>query len=639
MKKETAVTGNVHCGRILFMTIYLVFLSILYIGGFAHQFNFAGQDDSLSSFLAGILFFDRFIAEYVFTTAVILLLVNGKIFSRCIAYLLLAFFLSINSIQLISITQGGEFLSRLAIDNVNHISILLNVQSLTIPILVVIAILVPEAVIQFAKLQPASGKTLFRVITPLILLVIVFSQSHWWLPKSVYKERTNIFLANNINHTTPSLALYKTLFPDNPEFFSEKFNREELNRLEQFGFFINAENPYPLIKYSIYQGDPPFVQKNTNTSAPNIIVFFNEGISARSLSVYGSKFQDITPNLQDFAHHSMVVTNYFNHTAATYRGLHGQLCSLYPTFGGNGGWYPNYKDLNKIKYLSLTKLLNQEGYQTIFLDSHIKDAAYVDDMMRKLDFQEVLTAEELSTSFLSEAKPGHGDALSDTQLFQSLIGLLRKKTNEEGPKKPFFIGLYNYGTHSWVNSTDDEAHFGDGWNPTLNTMHNLDAAFGLFWSYFQGSPFAENTIIIFTTDHCHYPTQPFIAAIDDPNYQRIFVDRIPLIIHDPQRKLPAYFDSANSTSLDFTPSLLHYLGMKNRPNPFLGRSIFSQKKRPTHLNVSVIEPDIFIIDGKKIHNDKNSKQYQQDLRLLKKFIKISHGLEMTDRLWHEQAVN
>jgi phosphoglycerol transferase MdoB-like AlkP superfamily enzyme len=304
-------------------------------------------------------------------------------------------------------------------------------------------------------------------------------------------------------------------------------------------------------------------------------------------------------------------------------------------FGGNGGWYPNYQTLNKIKYLSLTKLLNQQGYETIFIDSHRKDAAYVDDMMQKLDFQEVLTAEKLSKDYLNGDTPAHGDALSDTQLYESLTRLLTKKAEEERSEKPFFIGLYNYGTHSWVNVTDDEVHFGNGWNPTLNTIHNLDAAFGKFWSYFQHSPYAENTIIIFTTDHCHYPTQPFVAAINDPGYQRIFVDRIPLIIHDPQRNLPPRFDAGNSTSLDFTPSLIHYLGLKNQPNPFLGRSIFSQKERPVHLGVSVIEPEIFIIDGNRIHNEKNSTLYRQDLLLLKKFLHISHALELSDKLWHE----
>ena len=619
------------------MAIYMVGLSLLFLAGFTHEFTFPDQDYSLFSALTGLLFFDRFIAEYAFISAVILLLINGKIFSRLIAYVLLALFLLINSVQLISITQGGEFLSKLAIDNINHISILLHAQSLIIPAAALTALLLPEAVIHFAGLGPASGKSLLRAVIPLILTALFFSQSHLWIPEAMDEARQNTFIANNIRHTSPTLALYKTLLPDNPEFFSEKLSRRELDRLKQFGFILDAEKPYPLIKYGIYQGEIPFKQKSSTLTTPNIIVFFSEGISARSLSVYGSKYQGITPNLKDFAAHSMVVDNYFNHTAATYRGLHGQLCSLYPMFGGNGGWYPNYKTLNTIHYLSLPKILNQEGYQTIFLDSHRKDAAYVDDMMRKFDFEKVLTAEELSKDFLAGAEPGQGDALSDTQLYQSLIGLLKAEPTGKGGRKPFFIGLYNYGTHSWVNSTDDEAHFADGWNPSLNTIHNLDAAFGMFWSYFQNSPYAENTIIIFTTDHCHYPTQPFVAQIDDPNYQRIFVDRIPFILHDPQRELPAHFDAENSTSLDFTPTLLHYLGVKNQPNPFLGHSIFSRNKRSAHLGVTVIEPDIFIIDGKKIHNEKNSKQYRQDLQLLKKFIKISHALELSDTLWQDQS--
>jgi hypothetical protein len=630
-------TNDLQPGRILFMTTYMVSLSLLFLAGFASQFTFPVQNLSFSSALTGLLFFDRFIAESVFITVSILLLINGKIFLRLIAYVLLALFLLINSVQLMSIIQGGEFLSRLAIDNINHINILLHAQSLVIPAAALAALLIPEAVIHFFRLGPSSGKSLLHAVIPLILLGIFFSQSHWWIPEAIAEERQDTFIANNIRHTSPSLALYRTLFPDNPEFFSEKLSRQEINRLKQFGFILDAEKPYPLIKYSIYQGDLPFKQKNNTAAVPNIIVFFSEGISARSLSVYGSKYQDITPNLDDFADHSMVVNNYFNHTAATYRGLHGQLCSLYPMFGGNGGWYPNYKTLNKIKYLSLAKLLNQAGYQTIFLDSHLKDAAYVDDMMRKFDFKEVLTAEDLSKDFLAGATPGQGDALSDTQLYQSLIGLLKEKTTGKDGQQPFFIGLYNYGTHSWVNSSDDEVHFADGWNPSLNTIHNLDAAFGMFWSYFQQSPYAQNTLVIFTTDHCHYPTQPFVAEIDDPNYQRIFVDRIPLIIHDPQRELPAHFDAQNSTSLDFTPTLLHLLKFKNQPNPFLGRSIFSQNKRSAHLGVTVIEPDIFIIDDKKIHNEKNSKQYRQDLQLIKKFIKIIHSLELSDKLWLEQS--
>lgn len=77
MKK---VANHVHFGRILFMLIYLVILSVLFITGFARQFSFVAQDYFFSSFLVKILFFDRFIAEYVFTTAVILLLVNGIFF-------------------------------------------------------------------------------------------------------------------------------------------------------------------------------------------------------------------------------------------------------------------------------------------------------------------------------------------------------------------------------------------------------------------------------------------------------------------------------------------------------------------------------------------------------------------------------
>jgi phosphoglycerol transferase MdoB-like AlkP superfamily enzyme len=328
----------------------------------------------------------------------------------------------------------------------------------------------------------------------------------------------------------------------------------------------------------------------------------------------------------------MVVDNYFNHTAATYRGLHGQLCSLYPKFGGNSGWYPEYEQLEKTSYLSLPDILHDNGYRTVFLDAHLKDKAYVDDMVHLLGFRTVLTARGLSIDYLHGAAPGQGDALSDTQLFKSLVGLLKREETNVG-KQPFMIGLYNYGTHSWVNPTDSEKKYGDAWNPVLNAIHNLDNGFGLFWSYFRQSPYADNTIIIFTADHCHYPTKAFVATVDDPGFQRIFVDRIPLIIHDARRKLPARFDARNRPSLDLAPSLLHYLGIANRPNPFLGRSLFDRDNDLLPWGVAAIDTDIYLMDGRKIYSRTNSREHGEDLRLLEKFISVTRTLEVNNKIW------
>jgi len=625
--------GKPHVGRTLFMMIYMVIIMTTLLFLFNRQF--IDHNSVIPAAVNRLFFFDRFIAEYFLTMGLVLFLINGKLFARLLAYFLLGVFLLVNVVQLTSLIRGGEFLSKLAIDNFNHFSILFDQKIVLLLCLILILPLVPEAIIRIAGLRASSRKKTLWTVLFCALTAAFFSQSHNWIPQDVELQRKNLFIENNIRHTSPFYALFQTLFPKEAYFYSLHFSKEDLERLQTFGFILNNDKPYPFIKPVFYQDPLPFPNREPeSTSPPNIILFFTEGLSARSMSVYGAKLPDITPNLQNFADSSMVVTNYFNHTAATYRGLHGQLCSLYPKYGGNGGWYRNYKELGETHYLSLATLLNKQGYQTIFLDAHRKDKAYVDDMMRELGFQSVLTAEALTQSFLSGAAPAQGDALSDTQFYKSLVGLLKKKSAAtEDQRKPFLISLYNYGTHSWVNPTNNEKKYGDGWNTALNSVHNLDHAFGIFWSYFRNSPYAENTIIVFTTDHCHYPTQSFIAGIDDPTYQRIFVDRIPLIIHDHRNNLPDHYDAGNSTSLDLTPSLLHYLGVQNQPTPFLGQSIFSKTRQQVFYGVANIEPDIFVIEGNKIHSNKNSRQHRQDLELLKKFFTISQKLEVENKLW------
>src|SRR5690606_4224251 len=60
---------------------------------------------------------------------------------------------------------------------------------------------------------------------------------------------------------------------------------------------------------------------------PNMIVLMSEGVSARMLGAYGGAYPGLTPNIDRIAARSMRVDNYFNHTAATYRGVGGQVSS------------------------------------------------------------------------------------------------------------------------------------------------------------------------------------------------------------------------------------------------------------------------------------------------------------------------
>src|SRR3546814_1742681 len=81
---------------------------------------------------------------------------------------------------------------------------------------------------------------------------------------------------------------------------------------------------------------------------------------------YGSTYPGLTPNLQALAGDTMVVDNYYNHTAATYRGLQGQMTSGFPRYGGSEGgkgWMEgnNADGYATRSYSSLSGVLDKAG--------------------------------------------------------------------------------------------------------------------------------------------------------------------------------------------------------------------------------------------------------------------------------------
>lgn len=620
---------------------YISSFTVLVILGFISQLDIDFAELSVKNFPSVLSLFDLFFVELCIMLLIGVWLLSCNILGRILLYILSSLFIIVYSLQFASFYQGREFISRLAVDNLNHISLLINPQTIQgFVFLSLVCLILPLVMEKKADVFHRWGpdKTIFFSLFLISLALCLYHSSHW-LPKSVIKQRNSYLLDFSLPHTAPVSSLYSTLFLQDSLFATEleqsDFSQYELQVIQNFGFQYSPGSRYPLIKESIYSEPAPFRKKEKQHEDPNIIVFFIEGFSARAINAYGSPHPEITPNIDDLSESSMVVENYFNHTAATYRGLHGQLCSLFPTYGGDEGWQTNYDDLPEVSYYCLSNVFNKNGYETIFLDAHVEHEAQVDEMMTQLGFKRVITGDVLSEKYLENAKPKLKFALSDKQFFQSLIDFLKEREKDGKKLKPFFMSLYNLGTHAFLGVSRDAKRYGSRTNRSLNTIHNLDTAFGLFWKYYKTSPYAENTIVIFTADHCHYPERPFVDAFESPGYQNIFVDKIPLIIHDPTRKLPKVFDAGNSTSLDFTPSLIHYLDLGNHINPFMGTSMYEQrrKKYDRYGLSSIGTQELYLIDDEKIHKLGTSEDHRVRLKIIEKFINLSKKLEVTDKLW------
>ncbi|NLW95797.1 LTA synthase family protein [Luteimonas wenzhouensis] len=314
---------------------------------------------------------------------------------------------------------------------------------------------------------------------------------------------------------------------------------------------------------------------------PNMIVLMSEGVSARMLGAYGGEYPGLTPNFDRVAAESMRVDNYFNHTAATYRGVGGQMASGFMASGGAGqnGWerVPDPNALTTTRRQTVPALLSAAGWQTYFLAPHPETKPFI-VMLRSIGFSQVYSRHTIGSDLLGRELPlrGRTAAIEDQSLFEGLQALLERRLSN-GEDAPFFIMLYNIGTHAMI--PPGPVRYPGHDNPVLDKLHNYDAAFGQFLDWFDRSPYARNTILVVTADHSTYP-EPAYRKVAGSDFRPFFVDRIPLLVRDPFHRLPATLDADGRNSLDLAPTLLQLLEAPQAPNSFLGRSLFEPRSMP-----------------------------------------------------------
>ncbi|SBV37052.1 putative transmembrane sulfatase protein [uncultured Stenotrophomonas sp.] len=319
------------------------------------------------------------------------------------------------------------------------------------------------------------------------------------------------------------------------------------------------------------QGFPEDITRNL-PEHPNVIVVFTEGMSARWMDAYGGMHPGLSPNLDRLADGSLLFTNYYNHTAATFRGLRGQLTSGHQEIDGFNeegtgiGQRDVSHDITAISRISVPEILRAHGYRSLFFLSQQK---YLNKMIETIGFDRTLGRDYLYDTYLRKSESGQTSRpayLSDPQLFDTMLAELEAQPAD----KPFFAAVYNFQTHAFL---DGEAKYGDGGNSVLNRFHTYDRDVGRFIRRFMASRLHSNTVLVFTSDHSTFPGPSAVKA--DDRMPRYFVDTIPLLIYWKGVEHRT-IDVAGKNSLDLAPSLLSLLGVQKAHNLFMGCTFFEQ---------------------------------------------------------------
>lgn len=310
-----------------------------------------------------------------------------------------------------------------------------------------------------------------------------------------------------------------------------------------------------------------YVVKNSGVSdylikkPKNVIVIFTEGLSAECID-----YPSVMPNLKALKDKSLYVDNYFNHTAATFRGIRGQLLSGYEFRSGYNNSNDGLGQTSDIgsmlgsKIPSLAQILNSKGYDTNFVIAQENDDNLA-KMLREMHFSKVLGTAVGTYS------------INDTKFEVKLEEYLSKLESSDAP---FLMCAYNMGTHENRDSEVGEYKSTlSGGNEYYNKFYNYDMAIGKLLKFIDNSNLHGNTLVVITSDHCAYPSAKFNTSFG--TQRNVFVGKVPLYLYGPGIIKQGTFDAQGMNSTALVPTLLDILGINDVKNYFVGCSIFEKE--------------------------------------------------------------
>lgn len=441
----------------------------------------------------------------------LILLASGYLVSinKILGYLINCILLLIIGIEIIVYRFAGNFVSLIMVTNLESIQGISGKAILyllyIIPFLVALCIPTP-------KIEGRFYKSFSKCDLVCVLLLIEFI---------IWNSGENVSPIEN------SILLFRNIYA----------RQARYNKIAQSG-----NSDFEMLDSMFYKDTiGNYVSSPLQKKNPDVVLIFTEGLSQNIID----DERNIMPNVRMYEDKSLNFTNYYNHTAATYRGLIGQLYS---------GYQYNNNDENTL--ISLQKIMHDNGYQTTLINTEPNNQDFT-NYLKTFDFDRIVTSNNTDTW------------LRDDEAYE-LLGNEVKECYENS--KPDFIVIYTFGTHA----TFDESNvkYGDGKNGLLNRFANADYYFGEFMRNFENNEKYSDLVVVFTTDHCTYEDEDFIRTFE-PSYARedYFCDQIPLLIWN--NKIEAQeINAEGRNSLCFAPTLLDFLDIDG-DNYFLGNSLFS----------------------------------------------------------------
>lgn len=577
--KMLVIHFNVH-DLIIILTLYI--FNALIVLFFVRDFEDAVSVNLSCLFVSILEFIGLFALTLLFARKKVIFIVAVGIWMIIIIGQLMCL---INSLSYISLVSAGNI-------NLDNLSVLFNEYNFKFPALFALAL----ALLVSIQSKPKKEITLKKNQAKLFLLLSVSFLSCSFLLNTLANgtriekfqspvlewAKTNIIrlFPESISYISPITPSYLTQYPEN------NFNNKET--------FYND---------TVYEKELPYPLKRP-LNKPNVIIFFVESFTSEFIDSYRDEPLNLMPFMSNLQKNYpdkgiTLVRNYFNHSATTIKNIRSQLIS--------GFQYDSVIKTTLPDTNSITEILNKKNYVTYFLSPKTGKCEF-NQMLHKTGFKFPVYANmtKIGTDTFTKTDCKLADC-EDDEMVTRLKDLIHyHKKNNSLNDKPFFISMYNIGTHlnqkgrlSYKNSN----------NIILNRNYTLDFDLSTLIQFYY-SELAEDTILILTADHAIIPGD-YDSEIIDFDQDHI-INEVPFYIFQPYYDLPKEIDlhevGGYINSLATAPTLMHLLKI-NQPNYFLGCSFFEKKCRRA---VNLSQYTWYIDDGIYLKSGKyeNSKKFK-----------------------------
>lgn len=450
-------------------------------------------------------------------------------------------------------------------------------QSYPVELIIIVLAIATAALVYFIKprIRKAADHALtFKSRSIWMLCYLIILAASFFLVNNKIRQFSENTYVNELagNGLYELFAAYRNNELDYAQFYQKipdaeafKLIREEIKTPESH--FVD-NNPFSIERKIVNPG----VEKKMN-----VVLISVESLSADFLGTFGNT-QNITPNLDSLATHSLLFTHLYATGTRTVRGLEALSVGTPPTPGQSIVRRPKNEGL-----FSMGRVFKEKGYESKFIYGGY---GYFDNMgyFFKNNDYEVVDRKQIAKKDIAYENIW---GVADENLF-TLATREIEKTIKNG--KPVFAHVMTTSNHRPFTYPNGRIDIPSHTNRE-GAVKYTDYAIGKFIKEAKTKPWFKNTLFVIVADHCASSA----GKTDLPVNKYL----IPLLIYSPGNIQPAKMERLMS-QIDLGPTILGLLNF-SYTSKFFGYDIFKLEEGrerafiSTYQSLGYVRKDTLII--------------------------------------------